>query len=237
MKKLLSFSLLALVTAIMPTTNAFASTYYQTGSVGVDVSYPNCSTKIPNASFGIVGVNGGRVYNHNPCLATQAKAFKDLSLYINTGLNASPDSPYYVAAQQGCNGDALCAAYNYGYNAAVDSVNYATSQGVSSAKWWLDVEIENTWNSDVAQNRQSLQGAYDALVASGASLVGAYSTTAQWGTITGGWQNNWPNWGASTWNTARQAQKYCTGHEFTGGPTLLIQFVDKKAKVSRDIAC
>lgn len=237
MKKLLSLGLLALAVAIMPTTNAFASTYYQTGSVGVDVSYPNCSTRIPAASFGIVGVNGGRVYNYNPCLATQAKAFNNLSLYINTGLNANNSSPYYIAAQAGCNGDTLCAAYNYGYAAAVDSINHAASQGVSSAKWWLDVETENTWSSDVMQNRQSIQGAYDALVANGASLVGVYSTTAQWGTITGGWQNNWPNWGATTWTSAKQAKAYCTGREFTGGPTLLLQFIDRKSKVSSDLAC
>lgn len=237
MKKVLFSSLLTLALAIIPSVNAFASTYYPTGSVGVDVSYPNCSTKIPAASFGIVGVNGGRVYNYNPCLAAQAKSFKDLSLYINTGLNASTDSPYYVAAQQGCNGDALCAAYNYGYSAAIDSVNYATSQGVSSVKWWLDVEIENTWNSDVQQNRQSIQGAYDALTSRGAQLVGAYSTTAQWGTITGSWKNNWPSWGASTWTTASQAKKYCTGHQFTGGQTLLIQFADRKTKVSQNVAC
>lgn len=237
MKKLLSFSLLALVTAIIPTSNAFASTFYQTGSVGIDVSYPNCATKLPTADFGIVGVNGGRVYNYNPCLAAQAKKFGNLSLYINTGLNATPDSPYYVAAQQGCNGDALCAAYSYGYAAAVDSLNYAASQGVSSTKWWLDVETENSWNADVMQNRQSLKGAYDALVASGASLVGVYSTTYQWGVITGDWQNNWPSWGATTWTSAKQAKTYCTGHEFTGGPTLLIQFIDRKSKVSRDLAC
>lgn len=223
--------------AATTTLQAAASPFYRTGSVGVDISYPNCSTKIPAADFGIVGVNGGRVFNHNPCLQAQAKAFKDLSLYINTGLNASLDSPYYTAAMEGCNGDPLCAAYNYGRNAAINSLNYAASQGISSTKWWLDVEIENTWNSDVAQNRQSLQGAYDALVASGASLVGAYSTTVQWGTITGGWKNSWPNWGASTWTTATQAKKYCTGHEFTGGPTLLIQFIDKKSKVGRDVAC
>ena len=237
MKKSLLSSLLAVAVAIVPSINAFASTYYQTGSVGPDVSYPNCSAKIPASSFGIVGVNGGRVYNYNPCLKTQVKNFKDVSLYVNTGLNASQDSQYYVAAQVGCNGDALCAAYNYGYAAAVDSYNYAISQGVNSSKWWLDVETENTWNVDVAQNQMSLQGARNALIAKGAQLVGAYSTTVQWGEITGGWTNNWPNWGASTWTSATQAKKFCTEHEFTGGPTLLIQFQDKKTRLDQNVAC
>jgi hypothetical protein len=214
-----------------------ASSVYPAGSLGVDVSYPNCSVTIPKVDFGIVGVTGGLVYSQNPCLAAQAKKFTNLSLYINTGLNASASSSYYTKAQVGCNGDMNCAAYNYGYNAANDALAYAASQGVTSSKWWLDVETENTWNVDVNQNRQSLQGAYDALVASGVTTVGAYSTTAQWLTITGGWKNNWPSWGATTWTTAKQAKTYCTGHEFTGGPSLLMQFRSKQSKLDQDVAC
>lgn len=227
----------SLLLGVVIVPQASASSYYQTGSVGVDISYPNCGAPVSKSAFGIVGVTGGLVYSENQCLAEQAVQFRNLSLYINTGLNASQDSPYYVAAQEGCNGDPLCAAYNYGRNAANEAVAYANAQGVSSDRWWLDVETENSWNVDVMQNRKSIQGAYDALKAQGAVLVGVYSTTAQWGEITGGWQNNWPNWGASTWTTAKQAAKFCKGHEFTGGPTLLIQFRSKQSKVSQDIAC
>ena len=49
--------------------------------------------------------------------------------------------------------------------------------------------------------------------------------------------NLWPNWGATTWTTVRQAKKYCTGHEFTGGQTLLIQFRSKRSALSQDVAC
>lgn len=237
MKKIFITLFATLLLTAVPATDAFASTFYRTGSVGVDISYPNCQTTLPKSDFGIVGVNGGRVYNYNPCLSAQAKQFKDLSLYINTGLNASAESPYFMSALAECNGDKTCAAYKYGYEAAKDSIAYANSQGVTSSKWWLDVEIENTWDQDTNLNRQSLQGAYDALKATGATLVGAYSTTAQWNTITGNWQNNWPNWGASTWTSDKQAAKYCKGHEFTGGQTLLIQYQDKKSKLSRDVAC
>lgn len=222
---------------LVSTQAAFASTSYQTGSTGVDVSYPNCSTTIPKVAFGIVGVTGGLVYSYNKCLSAQAKHFTDLSLYINTGLNASASSSYYSAALTTCNGDANCAAYTYGYNAAKDAINYAQSQGVSSNKWWLDVETGNTWNSDPLQNRQSIQGAYDALIANRATTVGVYSTTAQWQTITDGWQNNWPSWGATTWTTAKQAQTYCTGHQFTGGPSLLMQFQSKRSKLDQDVGC
>lgn len=237
MKKRFILPLLALALAVVPTLQTSAAGFYATGSVGIDVSYPNCGAKLGTPAFGIVGVTGGVVYSHNPCLAAQARSFKDLSLYINTGLNASPDSPYYTQALQSCGGDASCAAYAYGRNAANDAWQYAVSQGVSSNRWWLDVELENSWNSDTQLNRQSLQGAYDALAQNGASLIGAYSTTTQWNTITGSWQNGWPNWGATTWNTASQAKTYCKGHEFTGGQTLLIQFKDKKSKLDQDVAC
>lgn len=219
------------------TQGALASSVYATGSTGVDVSYPNCSASIPAVSFGIVGVTNGIVYGHNSCAAAEASHFTDLSLYVNTGLNASSTSSYYTQAQVGCNGDVYCAAYNYGYNAARDALSYASSQALSSSKWWLDVETSNTWNQDSVQNQKSLQGEFDALSASGATTVGVYSTSAQWQSITGSWQNNWPSWGATTWTSAKQAQTYCTGHQFTGGPSLLMQYKSRQSKLDQDVAC
>jgi hypothetical protein len=237
LKKLAAFLATALIIPFTLGTAASASSVYPTGNLGVDISYPNCTAKFSPVNFGIVGVNNGLVYGHNPCLASEARNFSDLSLYVNTGLNASQSSSYYVQAQVGCNGDVNCAAYNYGYNAAKEAISYATSQGLSSSKWWLDVETMNTWNKDVVQNQKSLQGQYDALAANGATTVGVYSTTAQWQSITGGWQNNWPSWGATTWTTAAQAKTYCTGHQFTGGPSLLMQYKSKQSKVDQDVAC
>ncbi len=225
---------LALAGVLFVTRTALGIGVYSSGTTGVDVSYPNCSARIPSVAFGIVGVTGGLVYSQNSCLAAEASHFRNLSLYVNTGLNADPtSSAYYRQAQVGCNGDVYCAAYNYGYNAALNAIAYANSQSVHSTMWWLDVETGNTWNSDVLQNRQSLQGEHDALVANGAT-VGAYSTTYQWNTITGSWQNGWPNWGATTWRTASQAATYCTGHRFTGGPTYLIQY---SGRLDQDYAC
>jgi hypothetical protein len=238
MKKLLASVGAAVVAPILFTTVSFASSLYPTGSLGADVGYPNCTAKVSTVSFGIVGINNGLVYGHNSCAASEAKKFPTVGLYANTGLNASSSSSYYTAAQAGCaSGDALCAAYNYGYNAGSDALNYATSQGLTTNNWWLDVESMNTWNKDVAQNQKSLQGEYDALVASGATTVGVYSTTAQWQTITGSWQNNWPSWGATTWTTPKQALTYCSGHQFTAGPSLLMQYKSKQSKIDQDVAC
>lgn len=237
MKRVLTAILAAAMLPLTGLQAVSASSYYQTGAVGVDVSYPNCSDTIPKADFGIVGVTGGLVYSENPCLLQQAAAFKNLSLYINTGLRVSDESPYFAAAKADCNGDLTCAAYMYGYRAAQDALRYANELGVYSDRWWLDVETENTWNEDAQLNRQSIQGSYDALASHGAKLIGVYSTTYQWGQITGDWKNNWPSWGATTWTTAKQAMKYCKGHEFTGGPSLLMQFKGKRDAVSRDVAC
>src|SRR5437899_2627639 len=61
-------------------------------SAGYDVSYPQCSSTLPSRpDFGIVGVNGGRAYAANPCLAAQygwaqtstTTAYPKLSFYAN----------------------------------------------------------------------------------------------------------------------------------------------------------
>jgi hypothetical protein len=238
MVKRILFSISTLAISIMMFGGiAAAQGQYVAGSVGVDVSWPNCSASIPSVAFGIVGVSNGTGYSTNPCLTQQASKFSNLSFYLNTGWNnkstfINPNSPRQCASN-----DQNCLAYNYGYNAGVYAVNAASGAGLHSSTWWLDVETINTWNSDTNQNRNSLQGEYDALVANGASTVGAYSTSAQWQTITNGWKNNWPSWGATTWNTADQAKTYCKGHEFTGGPSYLMQYLPKKSKIDYNVAC
>ncbi len=233
--KISSFTI-GLATLVFTAGVAMAQGQYVRGSTGVDVSYPNCSQKIPKVVFGIVGVNGGLNFSKNPCLASQSANFKNLSLYVNTGYPGQSYGLKYQNSPKICSGSDLnCLAYNYGYNAGLYSVNYANSLNVRSSTWWLDVENVNSWTNDPQQNRNSLQGQYEAIIASGASTVGAYSTTAQWNSITGTWRNNWPSWGATTWTTAKQASKYCTGHEFTGGPSYLMQY--KPRGIDQDYAC
>jgi hypothetical protein len=237
MKKVVFSSVVALIALLLTTGKAAALGQYSSGSIGVDISWPNCNASVPSVAFGIVGVTDGQGYSTNPCIAKEAGHFTNLSLYVNTGWydkspHINPTSPKVCAK-----GDEDCLAYNYGYNAGLYALNAAQSAGVSSATWWLDVETSNTWNSNVVQNQNSLQGEYDALVANGITTVGVYSTTTQWDSITGGWQNNWPSWGATTWTTAKQAQTYCTGHEFTGGTSYLMQYRPKNAKVDYDVAC
>ncbi|MGO8683472.1 MAG: IPT/TIG domain-containing protein [Thermoleophilia bacterium] len=214
--------------------------YLPSGSIGIDVSSVNGLASIPTtASFGIVGVTDEKVYANNSYLAAEASQFTNLSFYVNTGLNTSSTSPYYqTALAEAGSGNVDQAAYDYGYNAGLAALAYAQSVGVNvNATWWLDVESTNTWNIDTGQNQQSLQGEHDALRAGGATVVGVYSTTAQWDSITGTWQSGWPSWGATTWQTATQALTYSTGHEFTGGPSYLMQYRPTGAVIDYDVAC
>jgi len=227
----------ALVTAgslaVVPSVSALGVA--PVGSVGIDVSYPNCGMPVPAATFGIVGVTGGAPYTANPCLASQATQVRALSLYANTGWN--PKSPYISATSphRCARTDSSCPAYNYGYNAGLAAFALAAKAGVRASTWWLDVELGNTWGA-VAQNRASLQGEYDALRARGVATIGAYSTTVQWASITGAWVNGWPSWGATVLTSLAQARTYCTGHRFTGGATWLIQFRSVSG-ADLDVAC
>ncbi|HSX44932.1 MAG TPA: hypothetical protein VLF39_02355 [Candidatus Saccharimonadales bacterium] len=214
---------------------ASAQGIYSSGTVGVDISWPNCSVKKPTGiAFGVVGVTNGLGYSTSPCLAKEASYFSSLSLYVNTGWNSSSSNVNASSPHVCASGDNNCLAYNYGYNAGLYAYNASANAGVRSSTWWLDVETQNTWSNDPIQNQNSLQGETDALKNSGVTTVGIYSTTVQWQTITDSWKNNLPNWGATTWTTAKQAAKYCTGHDFTGGGTWLIQF---KGKLDQDYAC
>ncbi len=231
---LVVFSLL--FTSLLFTGSVSAYGVYKSGTVGNDVSYPNCNVKAPkSAAFGIVGVTGGLNFSQNSCLVKQAGWFGNKTLYVNTGYPGQSYGLKYQNSPRACDSaDLNCLAYNYGYNAGLYAINYSTSQGVTSSTWWLDVETMNTWTNEYQQNRQSLQGEIDALKQYGVATLGVYSTTAQWGSITNSWQIQLPNWGATTWQTAKQASKYCSGHDFTGGGTWLLQF---KGSLDQDYAC
>jgi hypothetical protein len=229
---------LAVIAAVaIATGTAAAQGPYASGTTGTDVSWPNCSSSVPKTFFGIVGVTGGKGFSPNSCFKSEAAKFIAPTLYVNTGYPGQSYGLKYQNAPKTClTTDLNCLAYNYGYNAGQYAANFSQSQGVTSPTWWLDVETMNTWTKDTNQNRNSLQGETDALRDAGVTTTGVYSTTAQWGTITGGWQNGAPGWGASTWTTAKQAAAYCSGHQFTGGPTYLIQFLPRHS-LDQDYAC
>ena len=214
-------------------------------SIGFDISYPQCGGAYPsNAAFSIVGVNGGRVYSANPCLASQiAWGGTAAELYVNTGNPGPALSSFWPLGQTSprfcdpANPDTADCAFDYGWNAAKHSFETAqaayTQLGIATSPalttWWLDVETSNSWRSDnLALNVAALQGevAYLREVA-GVTRLGFYSTTYQWGIITGGTKvfAEYPSWGAGARNE-KVARQVCssTTTSFTGGPLVLMQF-------------
>jgi hypothetical protein len=213
-----------------------------------DVSYPQCGKPLPNAvEGGIVGVNNGIVLSANPCLATEwAWASKATTyapaFYANTGDPGPAYSGHWPTGQQApqvCDGsNSAACSYDYGWNAAKNS--FADASAVTgtaaAAPWWLDVETGNSWETlesaygqtatAQANDRASLAGAVAALHDSGVAGVGIYSTSYQWGQITGGSGTQFaaqPAWIAGV-GSKSTAQANCRTASFTGGPVVLAQY-------------
>jgi hypothetical protein len=197
----------------------------------------------------VVGVNDGRPFTTNPCLASEyAWAGGARELYMNLNSPSAQDGTDSSGPAGNCGSNRDCMAYNYGYNAAVTSYNTAASQGVRAKTWWLDVEVvgncapqfptggQGYWSCGQGLNTETVQGALDALRQRGL-VAGIYSTGYQWGQITGGANPTGggpPNWlaGASSSNPGG----WCNGsHDFAGGPPWLLQFSPQPW--DRDQAC
>lgn len=244
---------------------------YPHGSFGYDVNWPQCSPagspqtgplpgppSYPSGTIdytvAVVGVDGWAVGKYNPCLGAEARwaakaegtggAPYELYMFLN-----SPAS-YDTIDEQGpagtCSGlatasQAGCLAYNYGYNAAEDAVQYASSQGATSQVWWLDVENDacgQYWSCDQSLNRATIQGAIDFLHAQKLT-AGIYSTSRQYRGITGGYVPTGPQvpiWVAGAYWTSppypssyhyyapAALAPYCgVQYAFAGGTTWLLQ--------------
>lgn len=139
-------------------------------------------------------------------------------------------------------------AWQYGWNRAVQDVLWlgaaASQVGVSGAAsaypWWLDVETANSWETasgGLANNVADLQGMVAAFAAAGAT-VGIYSTTYQWGQITGGLSTTTTLNGLQDWipgaRTASGAKSNCALQGFTGAVTIT-QWFGKP--FDGDVAC
>ncbi len=142
----------------------------------------------------------------------------------------------------GANSDAC--AWQYGYDKATQDASWlgaaasaingqsppVTVAGTAASyPWWLDVETANTWQSDTTMNVAALQGTVTGLRAAGATTVGAYSTSSQWKTITGGTGSSSgslyeiPDWIPGARNLSG-AQANCAQASFTGGSVTVTQW-------------
>jgi hypothetical protein len=238
---------LLLTLVVVTSTPAYAAV---NPNVGYDVGYPQCGSALPaDAGFGIVGVNNGLPFSTNPCLASEFSwASQSVpQFYINTADPGPKYSGHWPTGQQTpkvCDAAApnsKACSYDYGWNFANDSFASASGVDANAAKrrWWLDVETGNSWQTQEpaytgkpaaeANDTAALTGARDALKAAGVTRIGFYSTSYQWGVITGGssvvgtrFANN-ENWLAGFTSKA-SAKTGCSSTSFTGGPVRLTQY-------------
>ncbi len=224
-------------------------------NVGYDISYPQCNGTFPSGGgFGIVGVNGGRVYSPNPCLGAGDGASElswagmDAGLYANTGDPGPALSTHWPNGQtspQECNtatnpgSDTPQCHYDYGWNAAADSYQDAVNAYVSlgwaqpgatrtpvANRWLLDVESANSWTTTTGLNVDALQGEADYLGSVGVAGVGFYAGSSNWQSITGGTTvfSGYPSWVPGA-GTLTDAQSKCGGTGASGGPVALAQYL------------
>ncbi|HET7654445.1 MAG TPA: hypothetical protein VFK42_15515 [Acidimicrobiales bacterium] len=195
------------------------------GPHGTDISYPQCDRNVPvDRSFAIVGVNGGRPFTGNRCLAQQwqwAQAHGAASVYVNVANGAPLDET---------------GSYVYGLQTIDWALGYAQSQGVEVPFVWLDVETLNRWNkTNKAVNAQTIRGAIDRLHERGIE-AGVYSTAYMWRKIAGDYRPGVPVWYATGVNDGSRAPDKCAPQwSFTGGPVYLVQYV--AGNLDRNVTC
>jgi hypothetical protein len=228
---------------------AAAGDPYSSGSSGYDYSYVQCSEAAPSLTFAVVGVNAGYPFTYySSCLGAEYGAGppNNTALYVNTGYDptfTAIDGRHTTSDCAAASASVVAttedqAAWAVGCSEAERDVSYATNQGVSAnpQMWWLDVETANSWSStDLSLNRYTIQGLITELRALSTAPVGIYSTSAQWQTITGGYQPPVDGtWIATGQRTLKRAHSYCTASSFTGAPIWLVQYV---ATYDHDVAC
>jgi hypothetical protein len=217
-------------------------------ALGFDFSFPQCGGPEPNApAFAVVGVNGGRAFSGNPCLARQyvwaltatSPVQPRVAFYMNTG-NPGPETSTRwpragMSTPQPCDGSwsAAC-AYDYGWLAAQDAYARARSvagDGAAVVPWWLDVEAANSWSIDVTTNAADLQGAIEYLRSVNVGTVGIYTLAADWESIVGAPSptapqnapfSPLPNWRPGS-RSSTDALNWC-GRTVTGGHVAFVQY-------------
>jgi hypothetical protein len=223
-------------------------------AVGFDISFPQCGQAFPSgAAFTIVGVNGGRPYDPNPCLGNGAGASElawagqKADLYANTadpGPELSSHWPDGQSEPRECNTpsnsgrDTPECHYDYGWNAATDSYRQAVeaerslewigataTRTIAENYWWLDVENENSWTSDPSRNVAALTGETDFFRSVGVAGIGFDSNDAAWGDITGHTTafSSYPSWTPGA-TSAQDAETFCGRAGLTLGGIAIVQF-------------
>ncbi len=159
-------------------------------------------------------------------------------------------------------------AYVYGYLAAEDSFNKARTvfdakgwENLTARTWWLDVETVNSWRgldrsgayfadqglsqaASQALNVEYIKGSvYYLRSVAQVQTLGIYSTSYQWGVITGGNVSDFSDlisWhaigGGATAET--RAKELCASQPgFTGGQKVRVQYIDSSLDLDVNVPC
>jgi len=211
---------------------------YVSGSMGLDTSYPGCGHEPAVAGFTVIGLNDGRPFTTNPCFAAQyaAAAAQSLpSVYVNSAFGRS----MLAQISADCAGEASTLgrgrleerAYAVGCSEAESAIG--TLAGIRVAAIWVDVESANTWSTDPALNRATLEGMLVTLLTRQSVSVGVYASPLPWKRITGGWRVlSLPEWIA----TGPPGVPGCS-LPFAAGPVWLSQSTPDRGRHDNDIAC
>lgn len=152
-----------------------------TTPLGIDVSWPQCTTKLPTTqAFGIVGVNGGLATTTNSCLKNQliwasksvgGTSQDKIQLYVNTanpgGLNTEswPKNNIDPAGNTTPNPFGTCdnkdteaCAWQYGWNRAVEDVKDRFLPAATLAKIDSTASKYKWWLDVETENTWKLSG-------------------------------------------------------------------------------
>lgn len=194
---------------------------------GVDISYPQCGRPLRDipSGFVIVGLNGGKPLNANPCFRAQwefAGRQSGRAIYVNTADPGRGDPATY----------------------AVSAVNYdlklMKARGIErGTPVWLDVETLNTWRGGQARHRIVLQTMLEEFVRAG-HPVGFYAARVHWAEITGGVAPGVPVWLAIGAAGAADAQSACGRAAFGAARPDIVQRIGSGSDgkpLDRNLVC
>jgi hypothetical protein len=190
---------------------AFAATdpYSTYSSGGFDVSYPQCSvpeTSYPRGFFYVVGVGGGRPFTSNSCAAQEwddanFAGNTQPSIYFNTGYagayahDIEPGcTSGYSTSEFGTTNKHQLSVDETAWEIGCSEALYATTviPTAKPAMYWADVETGNSWSTNKALNRFTIDGISWEMANTGVG-GGIYSSPGMWGSITGS-----QSWGPQT---------------------------------------
>ena len=204
----------------------FTGSSYPSGTYGYDISNFQCGNLPPSPhTIGLVEVVGASMGPTNACLAAEAAwagGGLNLYVYLTYGTDGSTSDP-------ACNTTATPAACEYGFDTALDAFAKAQAAGVNtSVAWWLDVESDPSWSSNLSANAALVEGAIDGLHSEGLNSVGIYASPGSWNGIVGNYQPGAPYWAAS-WGVDPAATCTDVRSQFGSallptGPVQLVQY-------------